>query len=154
MRTGNTRTTTLRERRQKCNFEWTYGPVPPLSIMLAPLEITTALYPNSEPNIRLQVADIYHGNNQELRLLAIFSSCDPLASSWQHLRRKEPLEHLHTSIPTQDLGDAIWAQQAGISSILFTVIYLPWKGRQGRPVSPNLLRHCRNVPDVLCHRES
>lgn len=128
-RTGNITTTTLRDRRQKYNLEWTYGPVPPWSITLAPLEITTALYPNSEPNIRLQVTDIYHGNNQKLRLFEIFSSYDPLAPSSQHLRVKEPLEHLHTSITTQDLGDPIWAQQAGISSILFTVIYLPWKGR-------------------------
>lgn len=152
MRTGHIRRTTLRERRQKCNLDWTYGPVPQQSTILAPLEITTALYPNSEPNIRLQVPDIYHGNNQELRLLEILPS---LAASSQHLRVKEPLENLHTSITTRNLGDPIWAQQTGISSILFTVIYLPWKGRQGRPVSPNLLRDCRKVPEVLCHsRES
>lgn len=147
MRTGNIRTTTLRERRQKRNLEQAYGPVPSQSIILAPLETATALYPNSEPNIRLQATDIQHGNNQDLRLYEILSSYDSLAS--QHLRAKEPLKHLHTSVTTRDLGDPIWAQQAGISSILFAVIYLPWKGRQGRPVSPpktlqRVPRHCHS----------
>lgn len=72
---------------------WTYDLVPPRSLVLAPLEITTALYPNSEPNIRLQVTAIYHKNNQELRLYEIFPSYDPLVSSSQHLRAGEPQVH-------------------------------------------------------------